>query len=104
MSGGNPLLNMMGGNQIQAMMKNNPFMNLINMAKNGGNSAQMLQQMAGQNPQLKQVMDMANGKSPSEMGNMINQMAQQKGIDLGELAKQLGMPEDVASHFGIKMN
>lgn len=103
MANGNPLLSMMGGdNPIQTMMQNNPLMQVINMAKNGGNPMQMLQQMAGQNPQMKQIMDMTNGKSPSEMGNMINQLAQQKGINVGDLARQLGMPEDVQERFGLK--
>lgn len=102
---GNPLLNMMAGgvgNPIQAMLQNNPFMQVINMAKNGGNPIQMLQQMSGQNPQLKQIMDMTNGKSPSEMGDMINSLAQQKGINVSDLVKQIGMPDDVAKRFGIK--
>lgn len=105
MSGNNPLLNMMGSgsNPMQSMMQNNPFMQLINMAKNGGNPMQMIQQMAGQNPQMKQILDMTNGKSPTEMGDMINQMAQQKGINVGELVKSIGMPEDVAQKFGINL-
>lgn len=100
---GNPLLSMMnGGNPIQAMMQNNPMMQVINMAKNGGNPMALLQQIEGQNPQIKQAMDMTNGKSPSEMGSMINQLAQQKGINVADLAKSLGMPEDVQARFGLK--
>lgn len=101
---GNPLLSMMnGGNPIQAMMQNNPMMQVINMAKNGGNPMALLQQIAGQNPQMKQVMDMANGKSQQEMNDYIKTTAQQKGIDLAQLAQSIGMPPEIATRYGIEM-
>lgn len=36
---------------------NNPMMAMLQMARNGGNPMQMLQQMAGQNPQAAQAQD-----------------------------------------------
>lgn len=96
----NPLMQMMGG--MNPMM-NSPIMQLVGALKNGGNPQQMLQQMMGQNPQFKQIVDSAQGKSPQQMGDYIRNAAQQKGVDLGQLASQLGMPADVAEKMGIKL-
>lgn len=101
---GNPLLSMMnGGNPMQTMMQNNPLMQAINMARNGGNPMALLQQMAGQNPQMKQIMDTVNGKSQREMNDYMKKAAQQKGIDLGQLAQSIGMPPEIAARYGIEM-
>lgn len=101
---GNPLLNMMGnGNPIQSMMQNNPMMQVINIAKNGGNPMALLQQMASQNPQMKQIMDITNGKSQQEMNDYMKKAAQQKGIDLGQLAQSIGVPPEIATRYGIEM-
>lgn len=103
---GNPLVSMMGGNNpMAAMMQNNPIMQIINMAKSGkGNPMQMIQQMAGQNPQMKQAMDMMNGKDQNQVNEMIANMSKEKGINLSQLASQLGMPKSAAEHLGIKMD
>ena len=97
---GNPLMQMMGVNNP---MVNHPVMRLIGALKNGGNPQAMLQQMIGQNPQVKQIADSVQGKSPQQMGEYMKAAATQKGVDLGQLASQLGMPEDVAAQLGIKM-
>lgn len=99
----NPLMQMMGnamGNN--PMIQNNPIMKLVQVMKSGnGNPMQMVQQLATQNPQIKQILDMTNGKSRTEINQMINQMAQQKGINLSELATQIGMPEDIKKQYEI---
>lgn len=99
---GNPLMQMMGGGPMQAIM-NSPIMQLVNVLKGGNNPQAMVQQMIGQNPQMKQVMDSVQGKTPQQMNEYMKTMAQQKGIDLGQLASQMGMPENVAQQLGIKM-
>ena len=94
----NPLMQMMGNSP---MMQNNPIMQLVGALKNGGNPQQMLQQMMGQNPQFKQIVDSVQNKSPQQMGEYVRNAAQQKGVDLKQLADQLGMPEDVRKSMGI---
>lgn len=101
---GNPLMQMMGnamGNN--PMMQNNPIMQMISMLKNGGNPQQLIQQMVGSNPQMKQIMDTVSGKSQQEMSEYIKNAAQQRGVDLSQLAKNIGMPPEVASQYGIEM-
>lgn len=100
---GNPLMQMMGGGPMAAIM-NSPIMQLVNVLKGGNNPQALLQQMMGQNPQVKQVMDSVQGKSPQDMSNYLKTAAQQKGIDLGQLASQIGMPPEVAAQYGIKIS
>lgn len=101
---GNPLMQMMGSAMgDNPMMQSNPIMQIISMLKNGGNPQALIQQMAGSNPQVKQIMDTVNGKSQQEMNEYIKNAAQQKGVDLGQLAKSIGMPSEVASRYGIEM-
>lgn len=100
----NPLMQMMGnamGNN--PMIQNNPFMQMISMLKNGGNPQAMIQQMAKSNPQMKQIMDTVNGKSQQEMNEYIKNAAQQRGVDLSQLAQSIGMPPEVMSKYGIEV-
>lgn len=69
---------------------NNPVIALVNAAKNGGNPMQMIQQMAGQDPQMQQFMQMVNGKSPQQLRQMAENMARERGTNVEAVIKQLG--------------
>ena len=56
----------------------------------GGNPMQVLGSMGG-NPQIAQFMKMINGKSGQQLQQMAENMARDRGIDIDELARQLGM-------------
>lgn len=100
---GNPLLNMMGGNNPMAAMMNGPLGQIINMAKSGkGNPMQMIQQFAGQNPQMQQVMQMMNGKDQNQINELIANTAKERGVDLKQLAEGIGMPPEIAKKYGIQ--
>lgn len=71
---------------------NNPLFQMINMARSGGNPMQMLQQMARSNPQVNQVMQMMNGKSQDQLRQMASNMAKERGMNLDQVAQQLGIP------------
>ena len=99
---GNPLVQMMGGNNPLNMIQNNPIMKLVQMMKSGGNPQALIQQMAGSNPQMKQIMDTVSGKSQQEMSEYIKNAAQQRGVDLSQLAQSIGMPPEIMSKYGIE--
>ena len=65
-------------------------MQLMQMMR-GGNPMQILMQQAQSNPRLGQVMQMCNGKTPDQMRAMAQQMAQQRGVNLDQLAQQIGL-------------
>lgn len=69
---------------------NNPVIALVNAAKNGGNPMQMIQQMAGQDPQIRQFMQMVNGKNPQQLRQMAENMARERGTNVEAVIKQLG--------------
>lgn len=66
-------------------------MQLIQMIQSSGNPMQMLNQMGRQNPTVGQVIRMMNGKTPDEMRNMAYQAAKERGVDLNQLANQMGI-------------
>lgn len=66
-------------------------MQIIQLYKGGGDPMQILSQMAQTNPQMGQAMKMLEGKSPQQIQNMVQNMAQQNGVDLNTLAQQYGL-------------
>lgn len=82
------------------MMQNNPFFQMINAVRNGQNPMPIL----NQNPQWQQRMGCLNGKNESQIIEMINSEAQQRGIDLSQLLLQIGAPQSVAEKLGIKQS
>lgn len=70
---------------------NNPMLQIMNVMRAGGNPGAMLQQMAGQNPQVRQAMQMMRGKSSAELQQMARNMANERNIDLNQLLQQFGM-------------
>ena len=67
------------------------IMQIIQLYKGGGDPMQILSQMAQTNPQMGQAMKMLEGKSPQQIQQMVQNMAQQNGVDLTALAQQYGL-------------
>lgn len=64
---------------------------MIQMLRGAQNPMQTMVQLSRQNPQLNQIMQMTNGKTPAQMEQIVRQAAQQRGVDLNQLAQQLGV-------------
>lgn len=64
---------------------------LMQMLQGSGNPMGMLQGFAGQNPQLKQAMEMLNGKNPQEMQQWVMNYAKENGQDINPILSQLGV-------------
>lgn len=60
--------------------------NMMKLVKTNGNPTQLLQSMSQNNPQLKQVMTMVNGKNPKEV---FYELAKQKGVNPDDILKEL---------------
>ena len=67
------------------------MMQLIQMLRGSGDPMQMLTGMARNNLQIGQVLQMVNGKTPAEMQQMAYEAARQRGVDLNQLSRQLGI-------------
>lgn len=72
-------------------MQNNPLMMLVQAMNSGKNPMALLQQMAPQNPQIAQAMSLMQGKSPQQLEQMARNMAGERGIDLNQMIRQLGI-------------
>ena len=67
------------------------MMQLLQMMQSGGNPMMMLQQMMGSDPRAEQAMKMIGGKSPAQLRQMAQNMAQQRGMSLEQIAGQFGL-------------
>ena len=73
------------------MMMNNPMMQIVGMLRNGTDPKRLLMQMAQNNPQVRQVMQMMQGKSPEELRRMADNIAAERGTTVEDVARQLGI-------------
>lgn len=67
------------------------FIQMLKAIRSQPNPTHGLMQLAQQDPRVRQVMQMVNGKTPAEMEQIARQMAEQRGVDLDQIAQQLGM-------------
>ena len=65
----------------------------MEMLQNSNNTMAGMQKLAGQNPQLQQVMGMIEGKTPQQMQQMAENLAKERGVNLQEFMKQIGIKE-----------
>ena len=72
-------------------MMNNPMAQIMNAIQNGMNPNQIAMQLARQNPAVQQAMQFMNGKTPQQIQHEAQQMAAQHGVNLSQLAQQLGV-------------
>lgn len=72
------------------MMPMNPLQ-VIQALQQGANPNQLMMQLAQNNPAVRQAMQMVNGKTPDQIRDMAQQIARQRGIDLSQLTRQLGI-------------
>lgn len=74
-------------------MNNAPMnpMQLIQMLQRGANPQQLMNQMIQQHPAFRQAAQFMNGKTPQQIQSEVQKMAAQRGIDLNQLTKQLGI-------------
>lgn len=69
----------------------NPVMQMVGMLRSGKDPRQFLMQMAQNNPQVRQVMQMMQGKSPAELRQMADNIAAERGTTVEDVARQLGI-------------
>ena len=75
------------------MMNNAPMnpMQLIQMLQRGANPQQLMNQMIQQHPAFRQAAQFMNGKTPQQIQFEVQKLAAQRGIDLDQFTKQLGI-------------
>lgn len=78
------------------MMMNNPLVSLMGLVKNGMNPNQILKQMGANDPQVRQAIQMMQGKTPQQLKAMAYNIAAERGVSVNDVARQLGinLPSD----------
>ena len=75
-------------NQTNQPAQNNVIQKIIQMAKSGDNPQQLLNSLAGQNPQLNQVMQLVNSGKMTPKQIFMN-MANQQGVNPNDIISML---------------
>lgn len=70
---------------------NDPLLAAIDTARRGGNPMQLLERTLGQDPRMAQAMGMLRGKNARQLEQMARNMAKERGIDLNDLARSMGL-------------
>ena len=64
---------------------------ILQMAQRGVNPDRLAQQLIKQNPAIKHAAELMSGKSDDQIKQMVYSRAQQMGVDLNEMARQMGI-------------
>ena len=72
-------------------LMNNPVLALVQAMQQGQNPMALMQAMAHQNPQVAQALQMMQGKSPQQLQSMAQNMARERGVDLNQMLRQMGI-------------
>lgn len=64
---------------------------MFNLLSQSKNPMSLLQQMSANNPSLKRVFEVVNGKSPQELRQYVENTAKTQGVNLSDLAQKLGL-------------
>lgn len=70
---------------------NNPVLALVQAMQQGRNPMALMQTVAQQNPQVAQALQMMQGKSPQQLQSMAQNMARERGVDLNQMLRQMGI-------------
>ena len=70
---------------------NNPVLALVQAMQQGRNPMALMQSMAQQNPQVAQALQMMQGKSPQQLQSMAQNMARERGVDLNQMLRKMGI-------------
>ena len=70
---------------------NNQIQQIGAMLNQGINPQHIAMQLAQRNPSYRRAMQMINGKTPDQIYDMAQQIAQQQGVNLQQFARQVGV-------------
>lgn len=64
---------------------------MFQMLQNAKNPMGLLNQLGQNNPQLKRVIEVLQGKSPEEIKAYVQNVAKTQNVDLNQLAQRMGL-------------
>lgn len=70
---------------------NNPVAQMMGMLQAGRNPNAVLQMMAQNNPQARNLLRMMNGKTPQQIEQMARNAAKERGTTVEDFARSMGI-------------
>lgn len=74
-----------------AAMGDHPIAKIINVAKNGGDIASVIQQAVQNHPKRNQIQQIVSGKSDEELFHTAENMCRECGTSIDEVLAQFGI-------------
>lgn len=74
-----------------AFDQRNPMQMIVNQVMNGMSPSALLNKMSVSSPQIRQAKTLISGKNQDQLRDIATNMAAQRGIDINNLAQQLGI-------------
>ena len=74
-----------------AMMGNNPLIQILNMARNGGDPTQLINQAINNHPQRQQIQHIIGGKDPQQLMQVAQNMCRERGTSINEVLSRFGI-------------
>lgn len=74
-----------------ALMGNNPIIQILNMARGGGDPSALINQAIQNHPQRQQIQQIVGGKSPEQLLQVAQNMCRERGTSIDEVLKQFGI-------------
>lgn len=76
---------------MQNPLMNNPIAQIMQLMQVGKDPNAIMQILAQSNPQVRQVMQMMNGKSPAQLEQIARNMAKERGTTIEDIARSMGI-------------
>lgn len=74
-----------------SMMGNNPLFQILNLARNGGDPSQLINQAISNHPQRQQIQQIVGGKTPQQLMQVAENMCRECGTSIDQVLAQFGI-------------
>lgn len=73
------------------LVGNNPIIQILNVARGGGDPSALINQAIQNHPQRQQIQQIVGGKSPEQLMTVAQNMCRERGTNIDEVLGKLGI-------------
>ena len=74
-----------------ALLGNSPIVQILNLARNGGDPSQLINQAISNHPQRQQIQPSVGGKNPQQLMQVAENMCRERGTSIDEVLGRFGI-------------
>lgn len=74
-----------------AVLGNNPIIQILNVARGGGDPSALIDQAIQNHPQRQQIQQIVGGKSPQQLLQTAENMCRERGISIDQVLGRFGI-------------